>query len=81
MHHRVHRPTTSTFRDGSRDRVSLNRRQLFFMKKVMSELARFVWVQKKFWLVPVLFFLILMLALVVLSTKGGVVAPFIYPIF
>ena len=51
------------------------------MKKVMSELARFVWVQKKFWLVPVLFFLVLMLVLVVLSTKGGVVAPFIYPIF
>lgn len=51
------------------------------MKKVMSELARFVWVQKKFWLIPVLFFLVLMIILVVLSAKGGVVAPFIYPIF
>jgi uncharacterized protein DUF5989 len=51
------------------------------MKKVMSELTRFVWVQKKFWLIPVLFFLLLMIILVVLSAKGGVVAPFIYPIF
>ena len=51
------------------------------MMKVMSELGRFVWVQKKFWLIPVVFFLVLMLALVVLSVKGGAVAPFIYPLF
>ena len=51
------------------------------MRKVFAELGRFVWTQKKFWLVPVLFFLMLMLVLVVLSVKGGAVAPFIYPLF
>jgi hypothetical protein len=51
------------------------------MRKVFAELGRFVWVQKKFWLVPVIFFLMLMLVLVVLSVKGGAVAPFIYPLF
>jgi hypothetical protein len=44
-------------------------------------MGRFVWTQKKFWLIPVLFFLTIMLVLVILSMKGGVIAPFIYPIF
>lgn len=51
------------------------------MKKVMRELGRFVWTQKKFWLIPVLFFLVIMMVIVVLSVKGGAVAPFIYPLF
>ena len=51
------------------------------MRKVFGELGRFVWTQKKFWLIPVLFVLVLMLILVVLSVKGGAVAPFIYPLF
>jgi hypothetical protein len=51
------------------------------MRRVFVEVGRFVWMQKKFWLVPVLFFLVLMLLLVVLSVKGGAVAPFIYPLF
>ena len=51
------------------------------MKKVFAELGRFIWVQKKFWLIPVLVVLALMLVLVVLSVKGGAVAPFIYPLF
>ena len=51
------------------------------MRRVFGELVRFIWLQRKFWLVPVVFFLMLLLVLVVLSVKGGVVAPFIYPIF
>jgi hypothetical protein len=51
------------------------------MRRVFAELGRYVWMQKKFWLVPVLFFLAIMLVLVVVSVKGGVVAPFIYPLF
>ncbi|HUF28139.1 MAG TPA: DUF5989 family protein [Gemmatimonadaceae bacterium] len=51
------------------------------MRKVFGELGRFIWTQKKFWLIPVVFFLMLMLVLVVLSVKGGAVAPFIYPLF
>lgn len=51
------------------------------MRKVFAELGRFIWTQKKFWLIPVVFFLMLMLILVVASVKGGAVAPFIYPLF
>lgn len=51
------------------------------MKRVFFELGRYVWTQKKFWLIPVLAFLLIMLALVLLSVKGGVLAPFIYPLF
>lgn len=51
------------------------------MRKVFFELARFILHQKKFWLVPIVVMLAVMLLLVILSTKGGVVAPFIYPLF
>lgn len=51
------------------------------MRRVFVELSRFIWVQKKFWLVPVVFFLVLLLVLVIISVKGGVIAPFIYPLF
>ncbi len=53
----------------------------FRMKRVFSELGRFIVTQKKFWLIPVIFFLIVLLVLVVLSVKGGAIAPFIYPLF
>ena len=51
------------------------------MLRVFSELGRFVVVHKKFWLIPVLLFLALMLVLVLVSVKGGAIAPFIYPLF
>ena len=51
------------------------------MRRLLTELGRFIITQKKFWLVPVLFVLLLMLILVILSAKGGVLAPFIYPLF
>lgn len=51
------------------------------MLKVFRELLRFIWTEKKFWLIPVLLFLLVMLVLVVLSVKSGAVAPFIYPVF
>lgn len=51
------------------------------MRRLLSELGRFILTQKKFWLIPVLLVLVLMLALVILSAKGGVLAPFIYPLF
>ena len=51
------------------------------MLRVFAELGRFVVTQKKFWLVPVLLFLFVILLLVLLSVKGGAVAPFIYPLF
>jgi hypothetical protein len=51
------------------------------MRRLLSELGRFIVTQKKFWLVPVLLVLAVMLVLVILSAKGGVLAPFIYPLF
>ncbi|HET9010299.1 MAG TPA: DUF5989 family protein [Gemmatimonadaceae bacterium] len=51
------------------------------MRRLLSELGRFILTQKKFWLIPVLLVLVLMLVLVILSAKGGVLAPFIYPLF
>lgn len=51
------------------------------MKKVFVELGRFVWLQKKFWLMPILLVLALMMVLLLLSAKSGVLAPFIYPLF
>jgi hypothetical protein len=46
----------------------------------LLELWRFMWVRKKFWLLPVLVMMVVFGGLVVL-TKGSAVAPFIYTIF
>ena len=50
------------------------------MKELMSELWDFVRVRKKFWLTPVIIVLLLLGALLILSS-GSAVAPFIYTIF
>jgi hypothetical protein len=46
----------------------------------VAELWRFIRVRRKFWLLPILIFLVVLGGLVVL-TKGSVIAPFIYTIF
>jgi uncharacterized protein DUF5989 len=46
----------------------------------ISDMTAFIFSRKKFWLIPVLFFMILIGGLLVL-TKGSVVAPFIYTVF
>lgn len=50
----------------------------------MLDLVRDLWdfmrVRKKFWLVPVIFVLVLVGALIVLA-QGSAVAPFIYTLF
>ena len=48
--------------------------------KVIVELFEFLKVRKKWWLFPIVFFLILLGALIVL-TQGSALAPFIYAIF
>lgn len=50
------------------------------MLDLMSELWSFMKVRKKFWLLPVVFILLLLGALIVF-TQGSVVAPFIYTLF
>ena len=47
---------------------------------IIAELLEFLKVRKKFWLAPILFFLILFGTLIVL-TEGTAIAPFIYALF
>ncbi len=48
--------------------------------KIIGELWEFLRVRKKWWLMPIVFFLVLLGALIVL-TQGSALAPFIYAIF
>ena len=52
------------------------------MKKIsiVLEFWEFLKVRKKYWLAPIVIFLILLGALLVL-TEGSVIAPFIYALF
>ena len=47
---------------------------------ILSELWDFLKVRKKWWLVPILVFLILLGGLIII-TQGSALAPFIYAIF
>ncbi len=47
---------------------------------ILSELWDFLKVRKKWWLAPILIFLILLGGLVII-TQGSALAPFIYAIF
>jgi len=46
----------------------------------LLEFLNFIKVRKKYWLIPILFFLVLFGGLIVLS-QGSAVAPFIYTLF
>jgi hypothetical protein len=48
--------------------------------RVIVELWEFLRIRKKWWLMPIVFFLILLGGLIVL-TQGSALAPFIYAIF
>jgi hypothetical protein len=47
---------------------------------ILSELLEFLKVRKKYWLAPIVFFLLLFGTLIVL-TEGTAIAPFIYALF
>jgi hypothetical protein len=47
---------------------------------ILIEFWQFLKVRKKWWLTPIIVFLILLGALIVL-TQGTAIAPFIYPLF
>ena len=47
---------------------------------ILSELWDFLKVRKKWWLAPILLFLILLGGLIII-TQGSALAPFIYAIF
>ena len=46
----------------------------------LKEFWEFVKIRKKYWLLPIIIFLVLFGGLIILS-QGSVVAPFIYTIF
>jgi len=47
---------------------------------IIGEFWSFLKVRKKWWLAPIVFFLLLLGALIVL-TEGSAIAPFIYALF
>lgn len=47
---------------------------------IMSEFWEFLKVRKKWWLTPIVIFLVLLGALIIF-TEGSAVAPFIYTLF
>ena len=47
---------------------------------ILSELWEFLKVRKKWWLLPIILFLVLLGGLIIL-TPGSALAPFIYAIF
>ena len=47
---------------------------------ILLEFWEFIKVRKKFWLAPIVFFLLLFGTLIVL-TEGSAIAPFIYALF
>lgn len=46
----------------------------------LKELWAFMWVRKKFWLLPILVMMVLLGALIVMA-QGSALAPFIYTLF
>jgi len=47
---------------------------------IVAEFWRFLRVRKKYWLAPIMMFLLILAALIVM-TQGSALAPFIYTLF
>lgn len=62
-------------------RKHLNNNGIMMSKlSILSELWEFLKVRKKWWLLPIILFLVLLGGLIIL-TQGSALAPFIYAIF
>jgi hypothetical protein len=63
-------------------RKHINNNNGIMMSKlsILSELWEFLKVRKKWWLLPIIIFLVLLGGLIIL-TQGSALAPFIYAIF
>jgi hypothetical protein len=63
-------------------RKHINNNNGIMMSKlsILSELWEFLKVRKKWWLLPIILFLVLLGGLIIL-TQGSALAPFIYAIF
>ncbi|MBL8018361.1 MAG: hypothetical protein JNM27_01730 [Leptospirales bacterium] len=48
---------------------------------ILKEFFEFLKVRKKFWLMPIMFFLLLLVGLGVFAAAAGGLSPFIYALF
>jgi uncharacterized membrane protein len=48
---------------------------------VVSELFRFLWKRKMWWLVPLIFVLLIVGIMLIIATASPALAPFIYTLF
>lgn len=56
----------------------LNKIKLFHYRiKVLNELINFLWQKKIWWLIPLIFILLLLIAVLAIESTAGI-APFIY---
>ena len=56
------------------------KRQIMAKLAILAELWEFMRVRKKWWLMPIVIFLVMLGTLIVL-TEGSALAPFIYALF
>jgi len=65
-----------------KNQISINQKEKQVMGKlsILAEFWDFLKMRKKWWLLPIVFFLLLLGALIVL-TEGSALAPFIYTLF
>lgn len=49
-------------------------------QSLISEFWEFIKMRKKYWLIPIIFFLLL-IGSVIVFTEGSAIAPFIYALF
>lgn len=47
----------------------------------VAEFIEFLKYNKKWWLLPILLVMLLLIGVIWLGTTGGAIAPFIYPLF
>lgn len=63
-----------------KDKKETKRRPRGQRLSALREIGEFFWVRKKFWLLPIVVFLVLFGMFAVL-TQGSALAPFIYALF
>lgn len=62
------------------NKIQIIERKNMSKLSILSELWEFLKVRKKWWLLPIILFLVLLGGLIIL-TQGSALAPFIYAIF
>ena len=55
-------------------------KKMFSRAGLFKELLEFMWENKLWWLIPFVFFLVL-IGIILIASQGSVIAPFIYTLF